>query len=212
MDSLKRAILDRLPRYYHVLREQSETGDKHAVSSAVLASLVGVDDTQVRKDLALIGVRGCPRVGYKVNEVVEAIRDILGFDQTHRAVIVGAGRLGGALASYPGFSAYGLEIVALFDNSPAKIGTMVGCQQVRPLDDLERIVKRSSVDIAVLTVPAGVAPELAVRLAHAGVQAIWNFAPTRFAVPEGVSVRHEQISGGLAELTHHLRCAIRDND
>lgn len=205
MSELKRSLLERLPRYYHIICDQLEREGGDTISSAQIADLMGVDDTQVRKDLAAIGVRGYPRIGYKALDACDHIRDILGFDKKKKGVIIGAGRLGGALAAYPGFGGYGLDIVAIFDNDSSKAGSKVGGHEIFPLDDLETVIKSERVGLAVLAVPANVASGLAERVIEAGVRAIWNFAPTRFAVPEGVRVRHEQISVGLAELSYHLK-------
>ncbi|MBN2713040.1 MAG: redox-sensing transcriptional repressor Rex, partial [Planctomycetes bacterium] len=161
--------------------------------------------TQVRKDLAAIGVRGYPRIGYRAVDASSRIREVLGFDVRKKGIIVGAGRLGGALASYPGFGAYGLEIVAIFDTDDSKVGSSIGQHPVVTLDKLEQVISDEHVGLAVLAVPAVAAPALAERVVAAGVRAIWNFAPTRFAVPEGVRIRHEQISVGLAELSYHLK-------
>lgn len=196
--------LERLVHYYHFLGEHMQPSAR-TVSSKRLADLLNMDDTQVRKDLAAIGVRGCPRVGYRSADVMSAIRDVLGFDRTYRAVLIGAGRLGGALAAYRGFVKYGLYIVALFDREPVKAGTTVGGHFVYSTDDLESVIRRNGARLAILTVPGDAAQELADRVVKAGVRAIWNFAPTTLVVPPGVVVRHEHIVVGLAELASHLQ-------
>jgi len=186
--------------------------DTATISSAKLAEFMDSDDTQVRKDLAVIGLKGRPRVGFVASEVKNKIRNILGFDENNRAVVIGAGRLGGAIASYKELADYGLEIVALFDNDQQKIGFTVGHHIVQPLKRLAAIVKRRDVHLGILTVPAGAAQNVADRLVQAGVKTIWCFSPTNITLPEGGAVRHEHIAVGLAELLYHLKKASHPTD
>jgi len=162
-------------------------------------------DTLVLKDLASIGVRGRPRVGFSTIELMEAVRVTLGFNDTYKAVIVGAGRMGGAIASYAGFAKYGLYIVALFDVDTERVGNVQGGVFVQPLENLETVIARHDVRLAILTVPAEAAQPLAERMVAAGIRAIWNFAPSSLVVPPGVFVRHEHISIGLGELAYFLK-------
>lgn len=202
---LRRAHVVRLMHYYHLVQEQLDRGTGETVSSAHIAEGLELDATLVRKDLAAIGVRGCPRVGFVCTQVVEAIRNALGFEQAHRAIVIGAGRLGGAIASYPGFGKYGLTIVALLDGDPEKIGCLIAGHTVQPLSALAEIVTEHAPDLAVLTVPVEAAQPIADRLVAAGIRSIWNFAPTSIAVPREVYVRHEHLSTGFAELAYHLK-------
>jgi redox-sensing transcriptional repressor len=202
---LRHGHLERLMHYYHFITEHIASSDNDTVSSAQLAELLNMDDTQVRKDFAAIGVRGRARVGYRASEVVKAIREVLGFHERREAVLIGAGRLGGALAAYRGFRQYGLAISALVDADPGRAGEVIGELEVQPLDRLEALIAAKGLRIGVLTVPAEAAQDLADRLVMAGVRAIWNFAPTALAVPEYVIVRHEHISVGFAELAYYLK-------
>jgi len=146
-----------------------------------------------------------PRLGYRAAEVVEAIRQVLGFDQIHRAILVGAGRLGGALAAYRGFVKYGLRIVGVFDQDLGKVGTTIGGHFVYSTNELETVIERNNARLAILAVPAETCQALADRLVRAGISGIWNFGPTTLTVPDGVVVRHEHIVVGLAELAYHLQ-------
>ncbi len=202
---LTHALLERLIHYYHFVASQVEEQQSSTVTSAEIAKLVHTDDTLVRKDLAAIGVRGLPRVGYRSAEVLRAIHRQLGFDQPSQAVVLGAGRLGGALASYDGFDRYGLDICGVFDTDPDKVGAKVGTLTVRPIEELGEMVRRRGISIAVLTVPAEAAQRVATSAVEAGVKAIWNFASTNIVVPDGVFVRHEHIAVGLAELSYLLK-------
>ena len=202
---LKHALLERLFHYYHAVGEALPDHGRNAVTSTQIAEFLHLDDTQVRKDMALIGVRGVPRVGFRRTEVLETIFNLLGFDKGCAGIVVGAGRLGGALASYQGFQRYGLRIVALFDNAPNKTGLMWGHYVVQPMEHIAAIVARDAVRMAVLTVPAEATQRAAEQVIAAGVRAIWNFAPAAVVAPPDVFVRHEHISVGLAELSYHLK-------
>ncbi len=207
---LKHALLERLMHYHYIVGEKHKPNApgepaNETISSAEIAKYLTMDDTLVRKDLAAIGVRGYPRVGFKSAEVLKAIREVLGFDDEFRSAIIGAGRMGGALASYRNFARYGLAIMAAFDNDPAKHGTYLGQIEVQPMECLEEVLESLHIRLAILTVPAGPAQAITDRLVRAGIRAIWNFAPDTLAVPDGVTVRHEHISVGLAELAYHLK-------
>lgn len=201
---LKRPLLERLVYYCHFVQERERLTDAETVSSAQMAAYAGLDESQVRKDLAVIGVKGRPRIGYRTRDVESTVREALGFERSYRAVVVGAGKLGGAIISYPGFAKYGLEIAALIDADPRKTGTVVAGLPVRPLERLGEVVREQKITLGILTVPREAAQEIADRLVCAGVRAIWNFAPTWLNLPEHVHVRHEHLSVGLAELAYHL--------
>ena len=201
---LNRPTLERLLLYYHFIHDHLGSHSGQTVSSARIAELLYMDDAQVRKDLAAIGVKGHPHVGFDINQVLETIRRKLGFNAKTRAVVIGAGRLGGAVASYDEFVDYGLEIVALFDNNPQKIGLLIGRHVVQPAQQMEAIIQQHEVELGIITTPAGAAQGLADRFVRAGVPAIWNFAPVHLVVPPGVMVRHEHLAVGLAELSYHL--------
>ena len=202
---LKHALLERLVHYYHFVGQQIEDGVGTTVTSNQIAELVHTDATLVRKDLAAIGVRGHPRVGFRSAEVLSAIRDLLGFDERYRAAILGVGRLGSAMASYRGFARYGLDICALVDCDPAKVGLLWGSHVVLPMERLADVVRGHDISVAILTVPADAAQAAADQAVGVGIKAIWNFASTRLEVPDNVFVRHEHISVGLAEVSYHLR-------
>ena len=202
---LKHWFFERLVHYYHILSERRSSLDSVYCSSAQLARPLNMDDTQVRKDLASIGVRGAPRVGFKRDEICTAIRTRLGFDQPYTAVIIGAGHLGTALAAYPGFAAYGLKIIAAFDKNPERVGCKLGEVEVRPIDELARAVALESPRLAILTVPSNAAQEIADLVVSLGVEAIWNFAPASVQVHDSVYVRDEHISAGLGEIAYHLK-------
>lgn len=192
-------------RYYHFLSETTAHRPVESVTSAQIAEALDIDATQVRKDFGAIGVLGMGRVGFDVCEVCRGIRVALGFDQPYRAVLVGAGHLGGALLAYAGFATFGLEIVAAFDRDKAKIGTTIGKCEIRPMRGLKSFIKNHGVRLVILTTPSAAAQAIADRAVAAGVEAIWNFSPTQITAPARVYVRNEHISLGLSVLAYHLK-------
>ena len=196
-------VLERLMRYYRWLSEPQRQPLK-TVTSAQIAEALDIDPTQVRKDFGAIGLLGMGRVGFDVCEVCRGIRYVLGFYQTYEGVLIGAGQLGSALMAYDGFESYGLDIVAVFDNDPKKIGSTVAGSTVKSMRSLKPFIRKHSIRLAILTTPAAVSQQLTDRLVSAGVKAIWNFTPTRVMVPPDVLVRNEHISLGLSQIAYHL--------
>jgi redox-sensing transcriptional repressor len=207
MARLPRPVIERLPRYYHYVQERVDHEQRTHIASGELAEVVGIDDTLVRRDLASIGVKGQPKVGYGAVDVLTTIRAALGFDLPKRAVVVGAGRLGGAVASYLGFRDFGLEVVAAVDSDPAKQGGLLATLTVRPPEDLPLLVRDQGVMLAILTLPADAAQAMAEKVVDAGVRLIWNFAPLHLDLPAAVRVRNEFLSAGLAQLSYELKQA-----
>ena len=205
MSGLKRLVLERLMRYYRFLSESSARKSVHTVTSAEIADALDIDPTQVRKDLASIGLLGMGHVGFDVCEVCRAIRVGLGFDERYDAVLIGTGHLGSALLAYPGFAKYGLHIVAAFDDDKRRIGEKIAGCTIKPVSVMTRVVKGRGIRLAILTTPADVSQQLTDRLVAAGVKAIWNFTPARLTVPSDVLVRSEHISIGLSEIAYHLK-------
>jgi redox-sensing transcriptional repressor len=199
---LRRLVLERLMRYYRWLAESKKP--LKTVTSAQLADALDIDATQVRKDFGAIGLLGLGRVGFDVCEVCRAIRYVIGFDQKFEAVLIGAGHLGSALLAYKGFEKYGLDIVAVFDNDPKKIGKVVVGRKVRHMRSLKPFIRRNHIRLAILTTPVAVSQKLTDRLVSVGIKAIWNFTPTRLTVPPDVLVRNEHISLGLSQIAYHL--------
>ena len=201
---INRLTLDRLMQYYYWITENLDPEIESTISSSQLAKRLTLDDSQIRKDLAAIGVKGQRHVGFDIREVIDSIRQVLGLTKSHPAVVLGAGRLGGAISSYKGFVNYGLNIAALFDNDPAKIGLMIGDHVVQPLDHLESIIQQSNVRLGVIAVPDHAAQESADRLVTAGIRVIWNFSPANLHLPEEIFVRHERLFVALSQLFYHL--------
>lgn len=198
-----KAVVSRLSLYLrelqHLVREGRET-----VSSSQLGELLGFTDAQVRKDLAYFGQFGYPGVGYRCQELVKAIRGILGTDRRWPVIIVGMGNLGRALIGYKGFTQQGFEIVAAFDNDPAKVGQQIEGVPIHALADLDEIVKRHGVRLGIVAVPAEGAQTVADSLVNAGLTALLNFAPLTISLPEGV----HQVGVDLAIELEQLSFAV----
>jgi redox-sensing transcriptional repressor len=196
------ATVARLPEYLRLLTESLEAGIAN-VSSEELADLAGVNAAKVRKDLSYLGTYGVRGVGYEVEYLVYQVRRELGLDHDWPVVIVGAGNLGQALAGYGGFRDRGFPVAGIVDVDAAKIGTSIGGTDVRPLSDLNDIVRRGRVSIGVVATPPGAAQEAADRLVAAGVTSILNFAPVLLAVPPSVVVRKVDLAIELQILSYH---------
>src|SRR3954463_8849770 len=167
----------RLSIYLRFLEEFEERG-LVTVSSEELARRGGTTSAQVRKDLSFFGSFGKRGLGYAVPELATALREILGLGREWRVVIIGAGKIGAALAQYRGFRQRGFAILAVYDSNPEKIGRTLEGIPVRDIADLERDVQREKPDIVVLTVPGDEAQRVVDRVVRVGVKAILNFAPT----------------------------------
>jgi redox-sensing transcriptional repressor len=196
--------LRRIPHYHQILMELEQKGELF-VSSRYLAHFFQVDDTQVRKDMSVIGYKGKPKAGYSVSGLRAAIGEFLGINVENTAILIGAGKLGSALVEYPGLSEYGLKLVAVLDNDPAKAGKIIGPFSILPLESLPRVVKTYDVGIAILTVPKQSAQAVCDLLVSLQVKAVWNFAPTQLTAPDDVIVRNENMAVGLALLSHYLK-------
>jgi redox-sensing transcriptional repressor len=195
--------VQRLPIYLRCL-VQASAMHMPVVNSLQIAEMAGTNAAQVRKDLSYLGEFGTRGIGYDVDSLITHLSKQLGLTEHRRVAIIGFGRLGSALQSYPGFEERGMKVVAVFDADPDKIGVAVDGMTVDSVDDLEEVVKRERVEIAIMTVPGQYAQNVADRLVASGVRAIMNFAPVRLHVPEGVDVRQADVAGELQILSFHL--------
>lgn len=201
--------LRRIPLYHQILTDLDLRKEEY-VSSKYLATFMRVDDTQVRKDVSIIGYRGKPKSGYSVVGLKKAIGEFLGINYQNTAILIGAGKLGSALTEYPGFEEYGLKLVAIFDNDKDRVGQVIGDFTILSIASLPRVIKSYKIGIAILTVPKTAAQSVCDDVMELGIKAIWNFAPTTLDVPEDVTVRNENLAVGAALLSHHLKIKNQD--
>ncbi|HWQ73710.1 MAG TPA: redox-sensing transcriptional repressor Rex [Syntrophomonas sp.] len=196
-------MLQRLPKYLNYLTALPPEGAAN-ISATAIAEALKLNDVQVRKDLASVSDGGKPKVGYVTQNLINDIKEILGYNNSHDAIIVGVGSLGHALLSYEGFSKYGLNIVAGFDTDEKIIGTEVGGKMILPVTKLENLCERMRIRIGIIAVPAGAAQSVCDTLVQSGVLAIWNFAPVHLNTGEGILVQDENMAASLALLSRHL--------
>ena len=203
MRKISDSTVRRLALYLRFL-EQSATQGLQTISSADLAQRGGTTPAQVRKDLSFFGSFGKRGLGYSVAELSARIRDILGLKRSHRVVLIGAGKMGGALLHYQGFRQHGFDVAAIYDRDPRKIGSRWNGLVVRDIRHLEPDLKKEPTEIAILVTPAEAAQEVADRLVRGGVKAILNFAPVQLTVPLDVAVQTVNMALELETLSFAL--------
>jgi redox-sensing transcriptional repressor len=199
-------VINRLPVYARALTELASRGET-VVSSQALGELLDVTPAQIRKDLSYFGRFGKQGRGYNVNSLLSKLREILGIDRQWRLIVVGVGRLGQAIAEYGGFGPQGFEIVAAFDASDAIVGREIGGVNVKPIDEMERFLRDSRVDIGIVAVPATDAQRVVDRLVALGVRAILNYAPITAHVPKDVTIRHIDPVLAMQSMTFYIKRA-----
>ena len=193
----------RLSVYLRVL-EQAATRGQQTISSDTLAEDGGTTSAQVRKDLSFFGSFGKRGRGYDVAELVTQLQEILGLGREWKVYIVGAGKIGSALVSYSGFAQRGFRVLGIYDSNPQLIGRMIDGVGIRSMAQLEHDAAREQPDIAVLTVPAEFAQQVADRVVAAGVRAIMNFAPAPLHLPPTITVKSVNMALELEGLAYAL--------
>ena len=197
----------RLSLYLRYLEEFQARGAS-TISSDELAALAGTTPAQVRKDLSVFGSFGKRGLGYEVAELTRRLRKILGLEREWRVVIVGAGKIGGALALYRGFRQRGFSIVAVYDIDPRKVGSPFESFTVRDVGLLEEDNRREPADIAILTVPGEAAQGVLDQVSAAGIRAVLNFAPVQLHASEDVTVKTVNMAMELEGLSFALTNAV----
>lgn len=200
---IPRKSIYRLSIYQRCL-QRLKTNRVDTVSSEALAKAAGVKPTQLRKDLTYFGQFGTRGLGYNVESLSSTIGEVLGHNRLQPVVLVGVGNLGSALLRYGGFRKEGFEVVAAFDIAPKPAGRDV-LIPILALGTMEAFIKENQVKMAILTVPATSAQEVANVLIKAGVQAILNFSPTVLDVPEDVVVNSVDLAVELENLSYFIR-------
>lgn len=201
---ISQAVIRRMPRYYRYLGELLEDGVER-ISSNDLSKRMNVTASQIRQDLNNFGGFGQQGYGYNVKFLYEEIGKILGLNQKHNIIVIGAGNLGQALANYVKFEKLGFVITALFDVNPALEGVTVRGIKIHMLDELDDYCKNHVVDIAALTMPKEKADAIANRLVNLGIQAIWNFAHVDLdLIDKDVVVENVHLSDSLMQLSYNI--------
>ena len=193
----------RFPMYLRLLHQLADSGEP-TVSSSAIAREFDLEAIVVRKDLAVTGIVGKPRIGFNIRQLIDAIEKIINLHNHSDAFLVGTGNLGTALMGYKGFEHYGLNIVAGFDVDPEKIGTTLHGKKVFALDRMVDIGLRMHVHLGILCVHDSAAQDVVDLMVKAGIRGIWNFTPVKLKVPQGVVVQREDLSAGLAVLSVQL--------
>ena len=175
------------------------------VSSDALAAAAGVKPTQLRKDLTYFGQFGTRGLGYDVEQLARMIVDLLGTNSLQPVILVGVGNLGLALLSYRGFEQEGFEIVAAFDVDAERRREKTVTQPIHSMDKLSGFVRERGVRMAILTVPAIVAQEVANQLVDAGITGVLNFSPIVLQVPEAVMVNNVNLAIELENLSYFIQ-------
>jgi len=196
-------IIGRLPIYLRALQRMADKGIQ-TTSSQELGDRVGISAAQIRKDISQFGEFGKQGTGYRISFLMDKIREILKVDRIWDVVIVGAGDMGHALARYQGFVNRGFRVVMVFDNDQAKVGQKIGEYEIKDISEMVTEIKNAGVQVAMLTVPAPAAQEIAEMLVEAGVKAILNYAPISLNVPENVRVQHIDPATHLQRMTYYL--------
>lgn len=196
-------IIGRMPVYLRALQRMAEKG-MQTTSSQELGERVGISAAQIRKDISQFGEFGKQGMGYNIQFLLDKLRAILNVDRIWDVALVGAGDMGHALARYQGFSNRGFRIVMVFDNDATKIGQKAGGFTVQDAAIMVEKIRAAGVKVAMVTVPAAAAQEVADQLTQAGVKAILNYAPISINVPPGVKVQHIDPATHLQRMTYYL--------
>ncbi|MCR5526358.1 MAG: redox-sensing transcriptional repressor Rex [Lachnospiraceae bacterium] len=200
---ISRAVIRRLPRYFRYLGELKDVGVEK-ISSQDLSEMMHVTASQIRQDLNNFGGFGQQGYGYNVSYLYDEIGKILGLDQKHNLILVGAGNLGRALAGYTNFEKRGFYMKGIFDVNPALQGTKIREIPIMPMKDIPEFVKANNIDVAVIAIPKAAAVEVAKILVDCGIKAIWNFSHVDLDIPDNVMVESVHLSESLMRLSYNL--------
>lgn len=203
--SISKQALGRMPYYLEELRKLHENGIEN-VSAPALAHNINISDIQVRKDLAAVSTeKGKPKAGFSVQNLMENIEWLLGYDNVTEAVIAGIGNFGRALLSYDGFEKEGMKIVAAFDVDPWLIGSRLNGIEIFSADRIPEIAERLGTHLGIICAPAGSAQGICDAMIKGGIKAILNLTSANLQVPKNVLVDNMSIASSLAILSHHLK-------
>lgn len=199
---VSKATLGRLPSYLNYLRELPVDEYSH-ISATAIAKYLKLGEVQVRKDLAAVSGAGKPKVGYVTKELIARLEDYLGYNKITFAVLVGAGKLGRALVQFDEFERYGVKIVGAFNSNGNSDDTSCGLN-IMPMTQFESFCTAQNIKLGIITVGEDSAQEVCDRMVKVGIKAIWNFAPCKLDVPNGVLLKNENLALSLAHLNNQL--------
>ena len=210
VEKISELTTNRMSVYLRCLNELAARGEK-TVSSDGLAKQFHLNSAQIRKDLAYFGEFGVRGVGYYVDDLREHLRKILGLNTEHCVAIIGAGRLGTALADYYGLTQTNFSVAAMFDSDEKKIGQKVGDVEIYDIKDFARVAKKDKIDVAVIAVPAPFAQEVLDQVTKAGIKAVMNFAPIPLKVDGNVKMKTVDLTISLESLSYFLAQPTNSN-
>lgn len=196
--------LVRIATLYQTLLEAEKQSISH-LNSAQIESLTGIPSVQIRQDLSLLKHKGIPGVGYDVSKLKKFISETLRIHRPQKFALIGAGRLGQALANYPGLIDYNFVLTSIFDNDPKKIGAKIKGIPIQEIRSLPKTIKKNNVKIAVITVPASQAQSVADLAMKSGIQWILNFSPVHLKTKKGCYVRDVSFMQEFAVLSHFVK-------
>ena len=196
-------VISRLPQYVRILNRLLEGGIQ-VVSSQQLGEKLQVTPAQIRKDLSYFGRFGKQGRGYSVHDLLDHLREILCINVPWNVAVVGVGRLGRAILSYPGFNPDGFHLVAAFDLNDKVVGETVGGLEVRKINELDQVVAREKIRIAIVAVPVEYTQNVVDQLVACGVKAILNYAPITPQVREGIRIRNIDPVLSLQSMTYYI--------
>ena len=200
--SISKATLGRIPRYLNFLKELSLERVPY-ISATTISKELNLGEVQVRKDLAAVSGAGKPRLGYETEVLIEQLEDCLGYNKLTFAVLVGAGRLGRALLQYDGFEHFGVKITAAFDSND-KVINLDSKTEILPMNQFDAFCRENKISLGIITVGEGSAQAVCDQMVKSGITAIWNFAPCKLQVPNGVLLQNENLALSLAHLRNQL--------
>ena len=201
---VQKSTLSRLPLYYSHIRKMQQEGEKY-VSAATVAQSLNLNPVLVRKDLSGVSsVEGKPHAGFEIDTLLKDLSEFLGYNKVDEAILVGVGSLGRLILTNTEFSSMGLDITVGFDKDPDLVGLQIGSKYILPMEKMESYIKRTSVKIGIITVPADKAQSVCDQMVECGILAIWNFAFTLLNVPNGILVKNENLPSSLAVLSQQL--------
>lgn len=201
---IPQATAKRLPLYYRFLNSLHSSG-KQRVSSAELSEAVKVDSATIRRDFSYFGALGKKGYGYNVNYLLSFFRKTLDQDELTKVALIGVGNLGTAFLNYNFLKNNNTKIAVAFDVVEEKVGTKIGEVPVYHMDDLEEVIEREDIQVAILTVPATVAQSITDRMVQGTVRGILNFTPARLTVPSSIRVHHIDLAIELQSLVYFLK-------